>query len=626
MKRLCTLLLALCLSLCILAFPAHAADRISANSWRYSNGTLTAPKDVTPLAASHPDATLLGIDVSHHQGEIDWAAVKESDVDFVIIRCGYGMDETGQDDRYFEYNASECERLGIPYGVYIYSYADSVERAQSEAEHVLRLINGRKLSFPVYFDIEDDTTKEADHAAIASTFCNQIEAAGYPVGVYANLDWWKNRLTDPCFDNWHRWVAHYSESCGYTGEYAMWQFTDSGTVDGIEGNVDMNYLIGSPADHGTSTVQHNYEGIVHAPTCTEQGYTVHTCSICGNSYSANATAALGHSWDEGVVTTAATKKEPGVRTYTCKVCSASKTEEIPPLGPDMYRISGENRSETALGAANALKEVLETDSFDTIIIASGTNFADALSGSYLAAKESAPILLYTKGYEDELAEYIKKNLTTGGTVYILGGTSSVPETTEKALADFRTERLAGADRFETNLKILAAAGVSGDEILVCTAYNFADSLSASAVGKPILLVGGNLNSTQKALLDGLSGNDLAIIGGTNSVSESLETALAAYGNVSRISGSSREETSVAVAKRFFDNPQHVVLAYSRNFPDGLCGGPLAHALGAPLLLTSSGAESAAANYVSQLDIDSGVVLGGTASLPDKCAKTVLGIS
>ena len=414
---------------------------------------------------------------------------------------------------------------------------------------------------------------------------------------------------------------------------------------------------------------HSYTSVVTEPTCTEAGYTTYTCT-CGDTYTDDETAALGHdevpdaavaatctesgltegshcdvcgevltaqeevpaaghSWDDGVVAKEPTEKETGIRTYTCETCGTTRTEEIPvlnPTAPAINRISGENRSETALAAANALKDALDVDAFDTIIIASGTNFADALTGSYLAAREEAPILLYTKGYEDELADYVAENLAGNGQVYILGGTTSVPEAMENALAGFRTKRLAGDDRFETNLQILREAGVATEEILVCTAYNFADSLSSSAVGLPILLVGNSLNSTQKDFLADLNGNDLTIIGGVNSVSKALETALEAYGDVSRIAGDSREETSVAVAERFFDAPGSVVLAYSRNFPDGLCGGPLSYALGAPLILTASGAESAAASYVGGLDLNSGLVLGGTNSLPDASVRTVFNLS
>lgn len=231
-----------------------------ANSWRYKDGELIEQEAGSAMgrnrSAYHPNATRRGIDVSHHQGEINWEKVKASGIEFAIIRCGYGNDSTSQDDRYWLRNVSECERLGIPYGVYLYSYAKNTQDALSEAQHVLRLIRGRKLSYPVYFDMEEEDTIGSDFGAIAEVFCSTIQNAGYAVGVYANLDWWTNRLTDSRFSNWYRWVAQYNTSCGYTGDYAVWQYTSSGYVPGIPPNkdgivkVDMNYLIGYPSDHG----------------------------------------------------------------------------------------------------------------------------------------------------------------------------------------------------------------------------------------------------------------------------------------------------------------------------------------------------------------------------------------
>lgn len=186
---------------------------------------------------------LKGIDVSYANGVVDWDTVKNH-IDFAILRCGYGQDRASQDDSQFQRNASECERLGIPYGVYLYSYADSVEKAASEAEHVLRLIKGHKLSYPVYYDLEDKVTGACSNdliAQIAKTFCDKIEQAGYWVGVYANLSWWNSKLTDPVFDKWVRWVAQYNSTCDYKGTYGMWQYTSSGSVPGINGRVDMDY-------------------------------------------------------------------------------------------------------------------------------------------------------------------------------------------------------------------------------------------------------------------------------------------------------------------------------------------------------------------------------------------------
>lgn len=227
-----------------------------ANSWRYSDGeiigyTRSKRSIAAQSAITQENITRKGIDISEHNGDIEWEKVQASGVDFVILRCGYGQNQTSQDDKKWLRNVEACERLGIPYGVYIYSYATNTTKASSEADHVLRLIQGHKLSYPVYFDMEDTSTQNSDLAAIAKTFCSKIQNAGYPVGVYASLSWWNTKLTDKCFGNWYRWIASWSASkCNYNGEFALWQYSEKGAVPGISGNVDMNYLIGSPADHG----------------------------------------------------------------------------------------------------------------------------------------------------------------------------------------------------------------------------------------------------------------------------------------------------------------------------------------------------------------------------------------
>ena len=300
--------------------------------------------------------------------------------------------------------------------------------------------------------------------------------------------------------------------------------------------------------------------------------------------------------------------------------------EAPSSG--VTRLSGSSRSETAFKAAEELKEVLGVEEFETIILASGDNFADALAGSYLAAVKNAPILLYRKTALAENAAYISENLAQGGTVYILGGTASVSQEMEDALSGLNVKRLAGASRFDTNLEILKEAEISGNEILVATGWNFADCLSASATGKPILLVNSSTNKltdSQIEYLSGLTGVQITIIGGTASVSEKLAGDLAAYGTVDRVSGATREETSVKVAERYFDSPDYALVAYSRNFPDGLCGGPLAYALNSPLLLTNVKQEAPATAYVADNGITKGIILGGTASIADATVRTVFGL-
>ena len=375
------------------------------------------------------------------------------------------------------------------------------------------------------------------------------------------------------------------------------------------------------------------------PTCTEPGLTEGKyCSVCEKVLVEQIEiAALGHSWDEGIVTKEPTRDETGLIYYTCTVCEETKAEERPRKA--IIRISGNDRIATALAVAAELKEALDVEKFDTIIIAAGgtskdtRKFADALSGSYLASVKKAPILLYTSGNlaEENLA-FIKKNLSQNGTIYLLGGEAAVPASVAEALKGYNVERLYGNDRYETNRVILNEAGLSeAKEILIATGENFADSLSASATGLPIMLVKGSaaeLNAQQIEFLNGLKGKKFTILGGTAAVSAELEAAIKAVvgnNNVNRIFGNTREETSVKIAQTYFANADLALIAYSKNYPDGLAGGVLANALGAPLLLTNSGKETVSNSYIKSAEIESGYVLGGTAAITDETAKAVFGL-
>ena len=298
--------------------------------------------------------------------------------------------------------------------------------------------------------------------------------------------------------------------------------------------------------------------------------------------------------------------------------NALKTKEEPPVEDgEVTRLFGQGRYDTAYAVADALKEALGVDKFEAVVVATGKNFADALAGSYLAVKKNAPILL-TNGKEANVAQlhaYIKANVAEGGKVYILGGEGAVPASVD-AIDGYEVERLYGNSRYDTNLEILKETGVSGDSVIVATGKTFADSLSASAAKLPILLVKPNaaLNDAQKEILTGM--RNIYIVGGEGAVSTDYEAELEEFGTVTRVFGDSRYDTSVEVAKTFCKDVDKAVVASGKNFPDGLCGGPLAAAMNAPLLLTKDGGASAATAYVAENDIASGFVLGGDGALAD----------
>ena len=185
-----------------------------------------------------------GIDVSQYQGIIDWEKTKEY-IDFAILRVGYGQDLPAQDDQLFKVNADECTRLNIPFGVYLYSYAQNEQDALSEAKHVLRLIKEYNLSYPVYLDLEDAKIGRLTNQQIeknARVFLEEIEKNGYIPGVYASYYWWRTKLTTPLFSKYTRWVARYADELGAESSlFDLWQYSDKGFVAGINGPVDLDY-------------------------------------------------------------------------------------------------------------------------------------------------------------------------------------------------------------------------------------------------------------------------------------------------------------------------------------------------------------------------------------------------
>ncbi|MBQ1342134.1 MAG: cell wall-binding repeat-containing protein, partial [Erysipelotrichaceae bacterium] len=320
----------------------------------------------------------------------------------------------------------------------------------------------------------------------------------------------------------------------------------------------------------------------------------------------------------------------GVTTYTCKVCGGtySVKEEGPvkPVVSGITRVAGSNRFGTSFAISDTILMNSGNDKHDCVILANGDNFADALAGSYLAAVKGAPIIITRAAKVSEVNAYIKSVLNKGGTIYVLGGTAAVPESSLAGLSGYDIKRLAGNNRYGTNLEILKEAGVEGDTILIATGINYADSLSASATGLPMLLVKGldSLNDDQKAFLKENKGKKFVVLGGVGAVSSNIENELKKYGEVERIAGDNRFATSVEIAEYFFKEATTAVLAYGSDFPDGLCGGPLAYQVGAPLILTRNDKTDIARPYTKVRNIINGYALGGTSVLPDATVRKLFG--
>lgn len=180
-----------------------------------------------------------GIDVSTFQGNIDWAKVKPK-IDFAILRGGYGRYEK---DARFERNYKECHNRGIPVGVYHYSYADTVEKAKQEADFCISYLKGKQFEYPVAFDVEDSSIRNLSKATlteIVKTFCTRVQNAGYYVVIYASKYWLTDKLDMSVLKDFDVWVAQWGKLCTYSGNYGMWQYSNTGTVKGISGGVDLD--------------------------------------------------------------------------------------------------------------------------------------------------------------------------------------------------------------------------------------------------------------------------------------------------------------------------------------------------------------------------------------------------
>ena len=198
------------------------------------------------------DSGTMGIDVSKHNASIDWNAVKNSGVSYVIIRCGYRGYTQGSlvIDSKFEQNIKGATSAGLKVGVYFFSQAvDEVEAVQ-EASFVLDAVKGYKITYPIFLDVEysgasgnkgrADGLDKSSRTAVCKAFCATIQSGGYSAGIYANKNWLEEKLDPGQLSSYKIWLAQYAASPTYAGRYDMWQYKATGRVSGITGNVDMD--------------------------------------------------------------------------------------------------------------------------------------------------------------------------------------------------------------------------------------------------------------------------------------------------------------------------------------------------------------------------------------------------
>lgn len=191
--------------------------------------------------------SIKGIDVSEFQGNIDWNKVKADGVEFAILKLGNMYDaQSNYKDSKFDTNYKNARANGIKIGAYIYNYCNTIDTLKKGLEWAIKKLEGKELDLPFYLDMEDKDIQGETKETLTNQcneFAKYVESKGYQAGVYANVNWLKNELNPSDFDkDISVWVAQYYKECQYTGKYDIWQYASDGSVSGISGNCDMNYL------------------------------------------------------------------------------------------------------------------------------------------------------------------------------------------------------------------------------------------------------------------------------------------------------------------------------------------------------------------------------------------------
>lgn len=292
----------------------------------------------------------VGIDVSAHQGNINWKAVADSGIEFAMIRCGFRGQTAGQiyQDAYFKKNISGAVSNGVKVGIYFYSTAVNEEEAVQEAAWVVSVIQSYRITYPVAYDFEDfgryrcSGVSGAQATANSVAFLNYISSAGYSPIMYANKSDISSRFQSGSLSGYKFWLAHYTTQTNYTGRYQMWQYTSKGSVPGIAGNVDMDiayFRYGAVAEpKHTHDFENGKVTITKEATCTEEGKKVLRCS-CGE-VKEEIIPKLEHKYSNWVVIEPATTQKEGTQKRTCTIC---KNEEVKTIA----KLKSENKTNTS---------------------------------------------------------------------------------------------------------------------------------------------------------------------------------------------------------------------------------------------------------------------------------------
>lgn len=495
------------------------------------------------------------IDVSSWQGDVDWAKAKADGVEGAIIRLGFGW---GNDaDTKAQRNISECKRLGIPFGIYWYSYAEDADGAKHEGSDVVSKlrqmgVSPNDLKYPVYYDLERWTwtghTPPTDpnvYNGIANAWYSALQSGGYQnLGVYSYTSYLQGPLNNANIYAKTRWVAQYGPRMEFTAfgtNDRGWQYTSSGQINGISGNVDMSAF-------GNKT----YSVIKRLAGSTRYDTMVSVVSEGAWSAGGTVIVASGENYPDALSASglAGVYGAPIVLTEGNKL-SPQATEQIRSLRPSriivvgglsvisgnvlvslqgicskVSRIAGATRTDTS----SALYRDGGNAWGSTAIVVSAANYPDALSVSPYAYAEKAPVFLCdpVTGLTDEQRVALKNFKR----VLVVGGKNAVPSRFVQDLPG--VIRRAGATRYETSMAVAdwgLSNGLREDAIVYAAGLNFPDALTAGPLagrnGSVLLLVDSSSNSTVSYSVKFRGKTTKAwIVGGTSAVSQMTANRIA----------------------------------------------------------------------------------------------------
>lgn len=495
------------------------------------------------------------IDVSSWQGDIDWAKAKADGVEGAIIRLGFGW---GNDaDAKAQRNIAECKRLGIPFGIYWYSYAEDVDGAKHEGNDVVSKlrqmgVSPSDLKYPVYYDLERWTwtghtppTNPNVYNGIVNAWYGALQSGGYQnLGVYSYTSYLQGPLNNASIYAKTRWVAQYGARIEFTAfgtNDRGWQYTSSGQINGISGNVDMSAF-------GNKT----YSVIKRLAGSTRYDTMVSVVSEGAWSAGGTVIVASGENYPDALSASglAGVYGAPIVLTEGNKL-SPQATEQIRSLRPSriivvgglsvisgnvlvslqgicskVSRIAGATRTDTS----SALYRDGGNAWGSTAIVVSAANYPDALSVSPYAYAEKAPVFLCdpVTGLTDEQRVALKNFKR----VLVVGGENAVPSRFVQDLPG--VIRRAGATRYETSMAVAdwgLSNGLREDAIVYAAGLNFPDALTAGPLagrnGSVLLLVDSSSNSTVSYSVKFRGKTTKAwIVGGTSAVSQMTANRIA----------------------------------------------------------------------------------------------------